>query len=47
VDIACLDNCENSCLKKCVELESKDHQGKQTQGKFVSTCHHYGILLVT
>jgi hypothetical protein len=44
VDIACLDNCENSCLKNYVEHKSKDHQGKQTQGKFVPTCHHCGII---
>jgi hypothetical protein len=44
VDTTCLDNCDNSCLKNCVEHESKDHHEKQTQGKFVPTCHHYGII---
>jgi hypothetical protein len=44
VDTTCLDNCNNSCLKNCVEHESKDHQEKQTQGKFVPTCHHCGII---
>jgi hypothetical protein len=27
-----------------VEPESKDHQEKQTQGKFVPTCHYCGII---
>jgi hypothetical protein len=27
-----------------VEPESKDHQEKQTQGKFVPTCHHCWII---
>jgi hypothetical protein len=44
VNTACQDNCENSCLNNCVEPKSKDHQGKQTQGKFVPTCHHCRIV---
>jgi hypothetical protein len=44
VDTTCLDNCDNSCLKNCVEHESKDHQEKQTQGKFVPTYHHCEII---
>jgi hypothetical protein len=30
VNIACLDNCENSCLNNCVKPKSNDHLGKQT-----------------
>jgi len=30
VDTTCLDKCDNSCLKNCVEPESKDYQEKQT-----------------
>jgi hypothetical protein len=44
VDTTCLDNSENSFLNNCVEPESKDLQGKQTQGKFVPICHHCGII---
>jgi len=44
VDTACFDKCDNSCLKNYVEPESKDHQEKQTQGKFVPTCHHCWII---
>lgn len=44
VDIACLDNCENSCLKNCAEHKSEDHQRKETRCKFVPTCHHCGII---
>jgi hypothetical protein len=44
VDTSCLDNCENSCLKNSAEPESKDHKGKQNQGKFVPTCHHCRIV---
>jgi hypothetical protein len=39
VDIACLDNSENSCLNNCVKPNSKD---SGTQGKFVPICHHCG-----
>jgi len=45
VNIACLDHCENYYLKNCVEHKSKDHEGKQTQGKFVYTCHQCVIML--
>lgn len=44
VDTTCLNNSENSYLNNCVEPESKDLQGKQTQGKFVPICHHCGII---
>jgi len=44
VNMACLDNCENSCLNNYVKSKSKDHLGKQTQAKFVPTCHHCGII---
>jgi hypothetical protein len=30
VDTTCLDKCDKSCLKNCVEPESKDYQEKQT-----------------
>jgi hypothetical protein len=43
VNTTCLDNCEIFCLNNCVEPKSKDHQEKQTQGKFVPTCYHCGI----
>jgi hypothetical protein len=44
VDTTCFDKCDNFCLKNCAEPESKDHQEKQSQGKFVPTCHHCGII---
>lgn len=44
VNIACLDNCENSCLNNCVKPKFNDHLGKQTQAKFVPTCHYCGII---
>jgi len=44
VDTTCFDKCDKSCLKNCAGLESKDHQEKQTQGKFVPTCHHCEII---
>jgi hypothetical protein len=44
VNTACLDNCENACLNNYVKPKSKDHLKKQTQAKFVPTCHHCGIV---
>jgi len=44
VDTACFDKCDNSCLNNCVEPESKDHHEKQTQSKFVPTCHRCWII---
>jgi hypothetical protein len=41
VDIACLDNFENSCLNNCVKPKSKD-TGTQAYGKFVLTCYNCG-----
>jgi hypothetical protein len=39
VDIACLDNIENSCLNDRVKTKSKE---LETQGKFAHTCHNCG-----
>jgi hypothetical protein len=44
INTACLDICENSCLNNCVKPKSKVHLGKQTQDKFVPTCHYCGIV---
>jgi hypothetical protein len=41
VDPTCLDNSENSCLNDCVNPKFKE---SGTQGKFVPTCHHCGII---
>jgi len=43
IDIACLDNYENSCLNNCVKPKSKD-TGTQAHGKFVPTCHNCGKI---
>jgi hypothetical protein len=45
VDIACLDNFENSCLNNCVKPKSKN-TGTQAHGKFVPTCHNCGKLVI-
>jgi len=41
VDIACLDNIENSCLNNCVKPKSKE---LETQNKFVLICHNCGKI---
>jgi hypothetical protein len=41
VDIACLDNYENSCLIDNEKTKSKE---SGTQGKFVHTCHNCGKI---
>jgi len=43
VDIACLDNSENSCLNNCVKPKLKD-VGTQAHGKFVPNCHNCGKI---
>jgi hypothetical protein len=42
-DIVCLDKGKNSCMNNCVKLKFKAHLWKQTQAKFVPTCHNCGI----
>jgi hypothetical protein len=43
-NIVYLDKGKNSCLNNCVKPISKTSSKKQTQAKFVPTCHHCGII---
>ena len=43
-NIVCLNRGKTSCLINCVKPKSKTSSNKQTQAKFVSTCHPCGII---
>jgi ribonuclease HII len=43
-NIVCLDKGKNSCMNNYVKPKFKAHLRKQTQAKFVLTCHHCGII---
>jgi hypothetical protein len=40
----CLDKGKKSCMNNCLKPKSKAHLWKQTQAKFVPTCHHCEIV---
>jgi hypothetical protein len=43
-NIVCLDKRKTSSMNNYLKPKSKAHLGKQTQTKFVPTCHHCGIV---
>jgi hypothetical protein len=43
-NIVCLDKGKNYCVNNYVKPKSKAHLWKQTEAKFVPTCHYCGIV---